>query len=162
MSKAYRILRRACWKACSDHSVGLQKSFPALAARFAACAASAESKTSCEGAPEVFFDPPEEPERADGAISSHPIGFQRSQNGFGKRSKAPEQACIPMPWASAGSRRHTLRNGCRPFSAQPLPTKHADGPEPLGFVKGGYSVEQFPPDKVISRRSTRALHLLTL
>ena len=52
-----------------------------------------------------------------------------------------------MLWA-AGSLSHTPWHSCRSFSAQPLPAKHMDGPEPLGFVKGGYSVEQFPPDKV--------------
>ena len=47
-----------------------------------------------------------------------------------------------------GISRRRNAHGCRPFSAQPLPVKHADVSEPLGFVKGGYSVEQFPPDKV--------------
>ena len=37
---------------------------------------------------------------------------------------------------------------CRCFSAQALPSKQPDEAEPLGFVRGGYSVEQFPPDKV--------------
>lgn len=161
MSKAYRVLRRAWWTTCADHGSGLQNAFPALAARFAACAASAHSKTSCKSAPTSLADPPEEPGRADAAVSTSASGFQYSQNDPGKRGDASKQACIPILQASAGSRLHSLQGGCRSFSAQPLPLKHAEGPEPLGFVKGGYSVEQFPPDKVFSRSSARLLLLLS-
>ena len=48
----------------------------------------------------------------------------------------------------AGSSRLPERVQCRSFSAQALPSKQSDEAEPLGFVRGGYSVEQFPPDKV--------------
>ena len=48
----------------------------------------------------------------------------------------------------AGSSRLPGRAQCRSFSAQALPSKQSDEAEPLGFVRGGYSVEQFPPDKV--------------
>ena len=48
----------------------------------------------------------------------------------------------------AGSSGPAGRAQCRSFSAQALPSKQSDEAEPLGFVRGGYSVEQFPPDKV--------------
>ena len=55
---------------------------------------------------------------------------------------------MPMLWA-AGKLSNALGHGSRSFSAQPLPAKPMEGHEPLGFVKGGYNVEHFPPDKVI-------------
>lgn len=67
-----------------------------------------------------------------------------------------------------GSSRQPGRVQCRSFSAQALPSKQSDEAEPQGFVRGGYSVEQFPPDKVcrsnaIPRRhqTTAALPLLS-
>ncbi len=146
MSKTLRALRRACWTACADPSTGLQNnSFPALAARFAASAAPAESRTYCNSAQLFSSDSTGDPGRADAANSRNRSGLPCTGGGHDKRGSAPQQA--RMLWA-AGSLSHTPWHSCRSFSAQPLPAKHMDGPEPLGFVKGGYSVEQFPPDKV--------------
>ena len=68
----------------------------------------------------------------------------------------------------AGSSSAPWQVQCRSFSAQALPSKQSDEAEPLGFVRGGYSVEQFPPDKVCESRrdpqtvqTTAAMSLLS-
>ena len=153
MNKAYRALRRACWKACGDPVSGLQESFPALAARFAASAAPIGSRSSWSDAKTHCYQSCDEPEGADAAASRPESSFSGAGSSPGKWSGASQKAGTPLPWASAGGTSYRNCQSCRRFSAQPLPVKHADVPEPLGFVKGGYSVEQFPPDKVCAKRS---------
>ena len=152
MSKAFSSLRRACLEACGYPHSGLQNSFPALTARFAACAASAESSTSVQDAQLSPHGSIEESGGADAAFTRSGSGPPCVKDGPGNGGSPPQLACIPLLRATS-STSHIPRQDCRSFSAQPLPVRHADGPEPLGFVKGGYSVEQFPPDKVTALKS---------
>ncbi len=148
MIRGYGDLRRACLRACPSLNAGLQSSFPALAARY-----SSEKSISSFKVGESFRDTfaegcaaiSSEAAVSVAAVSRNDISWTCSQYAPGSRNVKPsQQACKSSLWTSVGRLVDTGQQSCRSFSAQPLP---ANGPEPLGFVKGGYSVEQFPPDK---------------
>ncbi len=148
MIRGYGDVRRACLRACPTLNSGLQSSFPALAARYS----SEDSTSSCKGG-DSFRDTcredcaaiSSEAAASDAAVSRSGLSWTCSQYAPSSENvHSSQQACKPSLWTSAGRLIDTGQQSCRSFSAQPLP---ANGPEPLGFVKGGYSVEQFPPDK---------------
>jgi len=147
MIREYGDLRRACLRACPILNSGLQSSFPALAARYS----SVKSTSSCTGGSFRTTSTDDctaissEAAASDAAVSRAGLTWTCSQYAPGSGNvNSSNQACKPSVWTSVGRLIDTGQQSCRSFSAQPLP---ANGPEPLGFVKGGYSVEQFPPDK---------------
>lgn len=147
-------LKRACLRACPCLESRLQDSFPALAAQFASCAQSYSScteRTSESGSISVYTGPSggERPVSVvgDAALRSNGPAFAHkySSTSCGIPGQRGSTASF---WRSLGNQGTSEQQCGRSFSAQALPAKEADGPQPLGFVKGGYSVEQFPPERV--------------
>jgi hypothetical protein len=149
-------------RACLCLESRLQKSFPALAARFASCAPSPSSCTerTSEVVNTVLYTVPSGGESPaftveDAALStSQPaFAYKYSSSSCGISGQRGFTARLRR---SLGKQRASNQRCGRSFSAQAVPAKEADGSQPLGFVKGGYSVDQFPPEKVCTRRMSHA------
>ena len=148
------FLERACLRACPCLESRLHNFFPALAARFASRApseCSCTESTSESGCTSVYTGPSggERPVSVLGnaALSSNGFAFAHKHSS-GSCEISGQKGSTAKLWRSLGNQRISGQQCGRSFSAQALPAKEADGPQPLGFVKGGYSVEQFPPEKV--------------
>lgn len=154
MHRSCDALTRAWLRSCPSAASSPPNSFPALAARFAGCVRSeasiSESVASSQpnNRSSSLGDCPN-PAYSDASLSSPGNSYGRSQHASWVRGEPVAQQSSGRglwtpPSASLGAAQHL----CRPFSAQAVPVRQSDEPDRLGFVKGGYTVDQFPPDKV--------------